>query len=566
MTPANRVVCLVLFLVEVAAVPTSGCPTWFIETDEECKCGEIVLNLICNEENGTVEAINRHCVTFDNNSETVLIGLCPYSYHTKMTKRYYHVVPNDTAKLNNALCGPYNREGVMCAKCIKGFGPAVYSANFQCANCSHLSTGYAVSLYLILTYVPIAILFLIVIFFHFNITSGPMLGYVIYCQGYILTILGSGTYASVVSYVPLSLRILFRLSVVLSDVWTPLPFRTLVPPFCLSDSLTNICVHMLGLGIPLFLVLLMIIAYTSIEIHAKSKKMQYFCLPVTFCFTKFSNSWDVGNSLIHAFATFIILSSYTIMYNIYNLVKFSPLYNVNATSQRYILFIDSNIAVHSTEYIVCVAFSVVVCIPLAICPALLLCLYPTRLYEKLSRCISARKRIAIKIFVEALHSSFKDGLNGTQDYRILAGFFSNFLLVVGAAHFIVNWLETKYLINKSLTEALMFILISFCLSHMKPCKSLITNLSLSFHFLIAGIFCITWELWSHDFSFNTEALAAVIVVLTSLPHILILTWAGYKVACMVIPLLKIVRTTLSRAALRCYRKNEYQELSNSLLT
>ena len=84
---------------------------------------------------------------------------------------------------------------------------------------------------------------------------------------------------------------------------------------------------------------------------------------------------------------------------------------------------------------------------------------------------------------------------------------------------------------------------------MKPCKSLITNLSLSFHFLLAGIWCITFELWIYDFSFNTEALAAMIVVLTSIPHILILIWAGYKVTILAIPFVISVHATLSRAAM-----------------
>ena len=220
--------------------------------------------------------MNKHCVTFDNCTESVLIGLCLYSYHTKQTKRYYHVLPNDTAKLNNGLCGSYNRKGLMCGKCIKGFGPAVYFANFQCANCSHISTGYAVSLYLILTYLPITILFLIVVFLHFNITSGPMLGYVICCQGFILALHGGTTSASILSQFFLSLLTMLRISIVLSDIWTLSFFRSLVPAFCLSDSLTNIHVHMLGLGIPLFLVFLMIIAYTSIEIHAKSKQNNTF--------------------------------------------------------------------------------------------------------------------------------------------------------------------------------------------------------------------------------------------------------------------------------------------------
>ena len=91
-----------------------------------------------------------------------------------------------------------------------------------------------------------------------------------------MTILGNHMYASVLSYVALSLLIFSRVSVVLSDIWIMSFFRSLVPPFCLSDSLTNIHVYMLDLSIPLFLVFLMIISYTSIEIHAKSKQSSTF--------------------------------------------------------------------------------------------------------------------------------------------------------------------------------------------------------------------------------------------------------------------------------------------------
>ena len=119
---------------------------------------------------------------------------------------------------------------------------------------------------------------------------------------------------------------LSKISLVLSDVWTLSFFRYFVPSFCLSDSMSNIHVHMLSLGVPLSLVLLMVVAYTSIEIHANSRNIQCFCKPLTICFTKFNNSWNVSDSLIHAFATFIMLSSYIIMLNMCGLFTFSVIY------------------------------------------------------------------------------------------------------------------------------------------------------------------------------------------------------------------------------------------------
>ena len=291
--------------------------------------------------------------TLDSSSESLITGDCPYSYHTNQIQRYYYLLPNDTDKLNEALCGPYNRKHFLCGQCINGFGPAIYSVNLQCANCSHISAGYAFSLYLILTYLPIAILFLVVVFFHFNITSGPMLAYVIYCQQFTFVSYGSGMYASVLSHVPSSFLTLSRISFVLSDIWTLSFFRYFVPSFCLSDSMTNIHVHMLSLGIPLSLVLLVVVAYTSIEIHAKNRSIQCFCKPLTICFTKFSNSWNVSDSLIHAFATFIMLSSYTIMINMCNLFRFSVIYYINGTSHRETLLLIQRL-LSSALYILCV--------------------------------------------------------------------------------------------------------------------------------------------------------------------------------------------------------------------
>ena len=79
--------------------------------------------------------------------------------------------------------------------------------------------------------------------------------------------------------------------------------------------------------------------------------------------------------------------------------------------------------------------AVLVSFSISVIPSVLLCIYPTRVYRYLSRFLSARKRLAITAFAEALHSCFKDGLNGTRDYRALAGAQFFFILFIAAA----NW-------------------------------------------------------------------------------------------------------------------------------
>ena len=130
--------------------------------------------------------------------------------------------------------------------------------------------------------------------------------------------------------------------------------------------------------------------------------------------------------IIYAFATFTFLSSTILALNVCILTIYHPLYNrsinpnITNTNTK-VLYIDPSVVLFSHEHILYLMIAVVPCILLVLIPALLLCVYPTRIYRRLSQLISTRKQLAITAFAEALHNCFKDGLNGTQDYRALAG-------------------------------------------------------------------------------------------------------------------------------------------------
>ena len=124
---------------------------------------------------------------------------------------------------------------------------------------------------------------------------------------------------------------------------------------------------------------------------------------------------------------------------------------------------------------------------LVVCPGLLISLYPTRLYVKLSsQCLSARKQIAIKIFVETVNCGFKDGLNGTRDYRMIPGV----LILLGLTYAILmSSLSLKNFNGlQPFTIGMIMILSAFLVSYLRPCKDLLTNMSLSLNLLLLGVF------------------------------------------------------------------------------
>jgi len=113
----------------------------------------------------------------------------------------------------------------------------------------------------------------------------------------------------------------------------------------------------------------------------------------------------------------------------------------------------------------------------------------------------------------------------------------------------------------------LFLLVSVLVAYFRPCKSLIMNLSFGYHLMLFGILEIDYELWREDFSFSTETLATMFVVLPAISHALILMWAGYKVTACVNCHMNVLGTALARsrlAALHLCRRHDYEELRDSL--
>ena len=135
--------------------------------------------------------------------------------------------------------------------------------------------------------------------------TGPILGYVMDCQSVINTIYTIHHVSVQLSFlynVPPVLAILGHLSLALSGIWNLDFFRFTIPPFCISEKLTEIHLQMLGFVSSFYPLFLVIVSYSVIELNARygctSKCLRY----------KLTSDENVKHSIIHAFATFTMLS------------------------------------------------------------------------------------------------------------------------------------------------------------------------------------------------------------------------------------------------------------------
>ena len=219
-----------LFLCSTSTL-ASNCPTWFvIGNSTECKCGAAIHGAIqCDNATKQVWASIGWCVTTEHyslNSSSAVAGLCPClssSYNT--TKRGSFHVPSEPTRLNNVQCGRYHRKGLLCCQCIDGYGPSLYSLDFHCSNCSNVGLPAAIIIYTLLELIPIVLLFLGLWLFRVNTLSGPMLGYVIFCQSFVTVVRNDRElHDSVLSFLPSQLVTLTKVSLTLSAMWNLLFF------------------------------------------------------------------------------------------------------------------------------------------------------------------------------------------------------------------------------------------------------------------------------------------------------------------------------------------------------
>ena len=176
-----------IFLLLVAVVTSSEvCPVWnVLESGEDnithCKCGSD-LNGIVTCSNDMVSILTCYCMTYNRQLNKTLVGRCSENCFNQGLPRLHPVQINTTESLYYYFCRRFKREGQLCGKCMKGYGPPVYSYSYQCVECDKANFTYNLLKYIAVAFVPLTGFYLIVIALKIRATAGFMVAYVMICQ------------------------------------------------------------------------------------------------------------------------------------------------------------------------------------------------------------------------------------------------------------------------------------------------------------------------------------------------------------------------------------------------
>lgn len=375
----------------------------------------------------------RSCMTTDEDG--TFFGICEtflfYNRSTAVVVGNYLKLPNNISELNDYMCTPMNRKGKLCSKCIDGFAPSVTSIGYECSNCTN-SWYYSVPLYLFLEFVPVTVIYVAIFVFEISVTSAPMTCYVVYAQLLvsIFTRLSKGYLSLESSHAHTA----FLVIITLHGVWNLDFFRYVVPPFCISPRLKNIHVVILGYVSAFYPLLLVVLTWVSISFLSRINRTS-----ICKCNCP-KKKKDPKSKLIEIFATIFFLSYTKLCLTSMSSLQFTDVYQANNSQVDHVLYSDPSVSHFQNEHIPLAICALVILLTTGILPALLVALYPVRIFRScIFRWVNGNSRAALNIFLETFYSCYRDGLDGGRDMRSFAAFY----LILRMLTF--SWFSLPYL-------------------------------------------------------------------------------------------------------------------------
>ena len=403
--------------------------------------------------------ISGFCATYSEDTGLLSLASCPYFQSTgyNVTTPGYILLPRNLTQLNDYMCGPLNRKGLVCNECADGFGPSVTSFGYKCANCS--DTWYGVPLFLFLEFVPITVFYLIILVFQISVTSAPMPCFIMYAQWFVaafyLSIHSNSSLREIMFTEDGDLRLDMKIIHTFYGIFNLDFFLLAFPPFCISSRLKPIHIAFFGYISVFYPIVLICLTWACVELHdCNFRPLVCLWRPFHRCFVQLRRGWDTKSDIIDVFTTFFLLSYGRCTYQTLLLLTTQAIRSLNESGSYSRVYhgavVDLSITVGSKNYLLFVIPAAIIFLVFNILPPLLLTLYPMRAFRLcLSKC--RLNFIAVNIFVEKINSCYRNGLDGGQDMRSLSSLHFYLRIVIyftGLLSYYILKKKSVWILNK----------------------------------------------------------------------------------------------------------------------
>ena len=250
----------------------SDCPLWAVCNNQSvCTCSHHLPDKVdCSDSTLQLSVVKGHCVTYDNSTDVLHIGLCIENCENKY-KDMYLPLPNNPLEINQKMCGGYwNREGQLCGKCKPGHAPLVFSYELKCVSCKEGLRNLWI--FLLIALGPSTIFFFIVLFFKINTNSSHLHGYLLFSQ--------AASMPSFVRVAWLAVRdsrvrmAILKIFMLFYSIWNLDILKGVYPEICLNVS--TLTVLSLEYIVALYPLALVVLSYILITLHAQNYRVIVF--------------------------------------------------------------------------------------------------------------------------------------------------------------------------------------------------------------------------------------------------------------------------------------------------
>ena len=427
-----KVVLLLVSILLTATVSTMdwnnandhSCPPWQVKNNNTgvCTCDSNRLSNIVECRNNPYELALQecYCMTY---GQKLVVGPCQYTClrgtsHTL----YFSITVNSTALINEAMCGVLNRQGQMCGRCKPGYAPPVYSYSLSCVNCTTSNWGK----YTAVSLLPLTAFFVFVVTFRISAFSPKLHGFILVSQ--ILTCSFNLRTLQLClphhdKFTPTQ-RHLTQALVSFLGVWNLDFCRLVYSPFCLHPHTNTLQVMALDYLIAVYPLLLIGLSYLLVLLYDHNVGLVVcLCKPFVTLFIRFRRQWNIRSSLVDAFATFLLLSYVKILSVSVDLLLPIPLYDQTGSrlSQLY-LFNQGDVAYFSNQHLPYACLAIFFLFTFTLLPMLLLFLYPCSWFQVCLNHTGCSCQ-SLHIFMDSFQGHYKNGTNGTRDFRYFSALY-----------------------------------------------------------------------------------------------------------------------------------------------
>ena len=270
-----------------------------------------------------------------------------------------------------------------------------------------------------------------------------------------------------------------------------------------------------------------------IELHARDfQPIVILWRPFHRNLVRFRKSWNPNASLVQAFANLFYISYTKLFFLVY--IPFDGIDFVNekgnSLNKFKATYIDPTIPYLHHKHIYLMVFSACLLVFIVISPILILTVYSTRLCNRLRNRLPPRLNLALLTFVDTYQGCFKDGTNGTRDYRALSGAFLALcvlILAVSTSRHVLALVNERSPGIGHQIGIIAFILLSVAFAVIRPYKSDIANHSgVCFSALYAVGSAILMS--KGTAAVSEKGIIVTGCVLLSLPHIVFYGYVVYR--------------------------------------